>query len=265
MIDSIENDALDVMFEAAQDAFFEDIEAQLAALPKRGRVKRSTAESTERKDPSPDTSVVGPSLVVFQPQLSADDRQFALDSQAFAEAIVRRMPPETSQEDRYRKYDETLSTIGWPAESYTRKTYDSKTLKLTMNEALVQILKTVISAGSSGVLDLVASGFDKLKGDEKALTIVETGSKNSQVVSFKAVPCIVSPGGGMAMVMGGLDVYSRNFDGNFLFFTFNTQGVHLFQAAGIRNFNKRAYERKRQEIEDYVDNFSKDMFKKLIG
>lgn len=268
MISSIENDAADMLFEAAQDAFFEEVEAQLAALPKRRRVKRSTAttsDATEHKDPSPGTSVVGPSLVVFQQQLSAEDRQYALDSQTFAEALVRGMPEGSSQEERYKKYNDALYFAGWTTESYTRKTYDSKSLTLTMNEALIQILKTVIGAGASNVLSLVTSGFEMLKGDKDALTIVETGSKNSQVVSFKAVPCIVSPTGGMSMVMGGLDVYSTDYKGNFLFFTFRTQGVHIFQAAGVRNFNKPRFERRRKSIEDTITEYEDKLLKKLIG
>ncbi|MBD9442460.1 hypothetical protein [Pseudomonas sp. PDM04] len=269
MIDSLENNFTDSTFNtAAQDAFFKSIEAELAAVSLPRRVKRSTAamtDSAERKDPSPDTSIVGPSLVVFEQRLGAEDRQCALDSQAFAEAVVSRMPADSSQEKRYEKYNQCLAAAGWAMESFTRKQYDSQALTLTMNEALLQVLKTVISAGSGNILNLVASGFEQLKGDEKALTIVDSGSKNSQVVSFKAVPCIVAPGGGMAMVMGGLDVYSRNYRGNFLFFNFNTAGVHVFQAAGVRNFNRRAYERKRTEIEAYVDNFGQDLFKKLVG
>ncbi|MDZ5435227.1 hypothetical protein T3H00_21500 [Pseudomonas fluorescens] len=251
-----------------QDTYFERIEAQLAETPSRPRV-RSFSAALDVAPPHPtqehSASVVGPSLVVFDERLSADDKQDALDSQAFAEAVVRKLPAGSSQEQRYNAYNEALTAIGWVTESYTRKKYDSKTLTLTMNEALLQVLQTVISAGSGNVLSLVTSGFEKLKGDKAALKIVDSGSKNSQVVSFKAVPCIVTPDGGMAMVMGGLDVYSKQYDGDFLFFTFNTQGVHLFQAAGIRKFNRRAFDRKRQQVYSYIDQFGDELFKKLVG
>lgn len=269
MNNALDNNAVEPTFStAAQDAFFESIEAELAKVASPRRVRGSTGtmkDAAGRDDPSPDASVVGPSLVVFEQRLSAEDRQCALDSQAFAEAVVSRMPADTSQEKRYEKYNECLAAAGWPMESFTRKQYESKALTLTMNEALLQVLKTVISAGSGNVLNLVLSGFEQLKGDAKALTIIDSGSKNSQLVSFKAVPCIVAPGGGMAMVMGGLDVYSKNYRGNFLFFTFNTAGVRIFQAAGLRHFNRRAYERKRNEIEAYVDQFGADLFAKLVG
>ncbi|APC16084.1 hypothetical protein BLL42_10220 [Pseudomonas frederiksbergensis] len=254
--------------EAVQDKYFERVEAQLTEVFARPRL-RSFAKSggvlAGRAAETIDASVVGPSLVVFEERLSEDDKQDALDSQAFAEAVVNKLPAETSQEQRYMAYNEALSAIGWVTESYTYKKYDSKKLTLTMNDALLQVLETVISAGSGNVLSLVAAGFDKLKGDKEALKIVDAGSKESSVVSFKAVPCIVAPGGGMAMVMGGLDVFSKDYDGDFLFFTFKTEGVHLFQAAGIRKFNKRAFDRKRQQVYNYIDQFGDGLFKKIAG
>ncbi|ROM96078.1 hypothetical protein [Pseudomonas brassicacearum] len=254
--------------EAVQDKYFERIEAQLSEVSARPRLRmlaKSGSISLNGAAQGIDASVVGPSLVVFEERLSEDDKQDALDSQAFAEAVVRKLPVETSQEQRYMAYSEALSAIGWVTESYTYKKYDSKKLTLTMNDALLQVLETVISAGSGNVLSLVAAGFDKLKGDKAALKIVDAGSKESSVVSFKAVPCIVAPGGGMAMVMGGLDVFSKDYDGEFLFFTFKTEGVHLFQAAGIRKFNKRAFDRKRQQVYNYIGQFGDDLFKKITG
>ncbi|RKS21243.1 hypothetical protein BJ917_3174 [Pseudomonas sp. WPR_5_2] len=259
----------DLLFDPlSQDEYFEGIETQLAEASSQPRVRGFSGDfdfAFSRTEQEHDASIVGQSLVVFEERLSEDDKQDALDSQAFAEAVVRKLPANSSQEQRYAAYNEALTALGWVTESYTRKTHDSKTLTLTMNEALLQVLQTVISAGSGNVLNLVASGFEKLKGDQAALKVIESGSKNSQVVSFKAVPCIVAPGGGMAMVMGGLDVYSKHYNGDFLFFTFNTQGVHLFQAAGIRKFNKRAFDRKRQQVYSYIDQFGDGLFKKLAG
>ncbi|EJM80864.1 hypothetical protein PMI34_05392 [Pseudomonas sp. GM74] len=263
------NDAAQLPFDvAAQDKYFKQIEAQLAAVPARPRARSLAATvsvSAIRTAQDHDASVVGPSLVVFEEKLSEDDKQDALDSQSFAEAVVRKLPANSTQEQRYAAYNEALTAIGWVTESYTRKKYDSKTLTLTMNDALLQILQTVISAGSGNVLSLVAAGFEKLKGDKEALKIVDSGSKNSELVSFKTVPCVVAPGGGMAMVMGGLDVYSKNYNGNFLFITINTEGVQLFQAAGIRKFNRRAFDRKRQQVYSYIDKFGDDLFKKLTS
>jgi hypothetical protein len=270
MENQIVNSVPDLPFdEAMQDKYFECIETQLVEVPERSRIRMFSAAAASlganRATGDNDASIVGQSLIVFEERLSEDDKQDALDSQAFAETIVRRLPGGASQEQRYAAYNEALSAIGWVTESYTRKKYDSKKLTLTMNDALLQVLETVVSAGSGNVLNLVAAGLEKLKGDKAALKIVDAGSKRSQVVSFKAVPCIAAPGGGMAMVMGGLDVYSKNFDGDFLFFTFNTEGVHLFQAAGIRKFNKRAFNRKRQKVYDFIDRHDDGTFKKLTG
>lgn len=268
MYNSNANNSTDLSFDSMQDAYFEKVEAQLAEALLRPRIRHFSGGldiASSRADLEHDASVIGPSLVVFEERLSEDDKQDALDSQAFAEAMVRKLPAASSQEQRYAEYNNALSAIGWVTESFTRKKHDSEKLTLTMNEALLQILQTVVSAGSGNVLSLVASGFEKLKGDKAALKIIDSGSKNSQVISFKAVPCVVSPGGGMAMIMGGLDVYSKNYNGDFLFFTFNTEGVHSFQAAGVRKFNKRAFDRKRQLVYNYIDQFGDDLFKKLTS
>ncbi|MVV51410.1 hypothetical protein EJA72_24675 [Pseudomonas sp. PB120] len=257
-----------VLNDAQQDEYFNRIEVRLAEMPRRRRVKRAATLNKVLATPlSPeyDASVVGPSLVVFEQKLSDDDKQDALDSQAFAEAIVRNLPAGTSLKERYSAYNEALRAIGWVSESYTFKRYDSKQLTLTMNEALLQILQTVISVGTGNVLGLVASGLEKLKGDKEALKIVESGNTDTEVVSFKAVPCIVAPGGGMAMVTGGLDIVSKDYDGHFLFFTFKTDGLNIFQAAGVRKFNKRVFDRKRHLIYNYIDQFGDALFKKLTG
>lgn len=260
---------LDLPFdEGMQDKYFEKVKLQLSEMPPRPRARMlldANSLSASRGAGGIDTSVVGQSLVVFDDKLGEDDKQDALDSQAFAEAILRRMPKGSSQEQQYAAYNEALSAIGWVTESYTRKTYDSKKTTLTMNDAILQVLETVVSASSGNVLGMVAAGFDKLKGDKPALKIVDTTSKRTDLVSFKAVPCIVAPGGGMAMVMGAVDVYSKNFDGDYLFFTFNTEGIHLFQSAAIRKFNKRAFGRKRQMVYDFIDQNDDGLFKKLTG
>lgn len=268
MSDPVNNNTSELPFdEVMQDSYFERIEAQLTHVSSRRVRKFSPGDSmtTNRAAGDSDASVVGQSLVVFDEHLDQEDRQDGLDSQAFAEAVVRQLPAGTTQEEKYAEYNRALSAIGWVTESYTRKRYDSKTLTLTMNEAVFQVLETVLSAGSGNVLSLVAAGVEKLKGDKPALKLIDTASKSSDLISFKAVPCIVAPGGGMAMVMGGMDVYSKNFDGNFLFFTFNTQGVHIFQTAGIRKFNKRAFDRKRQKVYDFLDLHDDGLFKKITG
>jgi hypothetical protein len=254
--------------DAMQDSYFEGVAAELKNVAPRTRTKRSistlSAESSDSSEQGVGASVVGPSLVVFDQALSEDDMQDALDCQQFAEAVVRRLPKETSNEQRYHKYNEALLAVGWVTESFTYKKYVSKQLTITMNEAVLQVLETVISGGTGSVLSLVASGFSKLKGDKDALKIVDAGSKKNEVVSFKAVPCIATPGG-MSMLMGGLDLVDKEYNGNFLFVTYKTQGLRVFQGAGVRNFNRRAFERKKNMMYDYNDQFADGLFKQLTG
>jgi hypothetical protein len=132
-----------------------------------------------------------------------------------------------------------------------------------MNEAILQVLETVISGGASSVLNLVASGFSKLRGDKDALKIVDVGSRKNDVVSFKAVPCIATPGGGMSMLLGGLDLVDKEYNGDFLFVTYKTQGLQIFQGAGVRKFNRRAFERKKNMVYAYNDQFADGLFKQL--
>ncbi|WP_353742017.1 hypothetical protein WHX55_02970 [Pseudomonas fluorescens] len=256
--------------DAMQDKYFEGIAAELQNVAPGRRTKRSTSiletASSDSSAQGVGTSVVGPSLVVFEQALSEDDRQAALECQQFAEAVVRnRLPQGASNEERYRMYNEALLSLGWVTQSYTYKKYVSKQLTITMNEAILQVLETVVSGGASSVLNLVASGFSKLKGDKDALKIVDAGSKKNDVISFKAVPCITTPGGGMSMLMGGLDLVDKEYNGNFLFVTYKTQGVQIFQGAGVREFNRRAFERKKNTIYEYNDQFADGLFKQLTG
>ena len=255
--------------DALQDRYFKGVAAELKNVAPKVRARSSTSIlSTASSDSSAQgvgASVVGPSLVVFDQALSEDDRQDALDCQQFAEAVVRRLPKETSNEERYLKYNEALLAVGWVTESFTYKKYVSKQLTITMNDAVLQVLETVISGGASSALSLVASGFSKLKGDKDALKIVDSGSKRNDVVSFKAVPCIATPGGGMSMLMGGLDLVDKEYNGNFLFVTYNTQGLQVFQGAGVRKFNRRAFDRKKNMVYAYNDQFADGLLKQLTG
>lgn len=255
--------------DAMQDKYFEGIAAELKNVAPGRRTKRSTSTlETASSDSSAQgvgDSVVGPSLVVFDQALSKDDRRHALDCKQFAEAKVRSLPEGTSNEERYRTYDEALLAVGWVTESYTYKKYVSKQLTITMNEAILQVLETVVFGGTTSVLNLVASGFSKLKGDKDALKIVDAGSKKNDVISFKAVPFIATPDGGMFMLMGGLDLVDKEYNGNFLFVTYKTQGVRIFQGAGVREFNRRAFERKKNMMYEYNDQFADGLFKQLTG
>ena len=270
MVDIKDYSVAQVAFDdALQDKYFEGIAAELENVVPRARTRRSTstlgAVSGDSSAKGLGASVVGPSLVVFDQALSEEDRQDALDCQQFAEAVVRRLPNETSNEDRYKKYNEALLAVGWVTESFTYKKYVSKKLTITMNEAILQVLETVVSGGASSVLNLVASGFSTLKGDKDALKIVDAGSKKNDVISFKAVPCITTPGGGMSMLMGGLDLVDKEYNGNFLFVTYKTQGLQVFQGAGVRKFNRRAFERKKSMVYAYNDEFADGLFKQLAG
>lgn len=271
MVDIKDYSVAQVAFDdAMQDKYFEGIAAELKNVVPRARTKRSTsilgAAPSDSSAQGVGDSVVGPSLVVFDQALSEGDRQAALDCQQFAEAVVlERLPQGASNEERYRMYNEALLAVGWVTQSYTYKKYVSKQLTITMNEAILQVLETVVSGGASSVLNLVASGFSKLKGDKDALNIVDAGSKKNDVISFKAVPCITTPGGGMSMLMGGLDLVDKAYDGNFLFVTYKTQGVQIFQGAGVRTFNRSSFERKKNEIYAYNNNFAAGLFKQLTG
>lgn len=253
--------------DAMQDKYFEGVALELENAARWRRAKRFAspprAAANDSSVQGDGASVVGASLVVFDQMLSDDDRQDALDSQQFAEAVVRNLPKGASNEERYHKYNEALLAVGWVTESFTYKKYVSEKLAITMNEAVLQVLETVISAGSSSVLSLVASGFSKLKGDKEALKIVDTGSKQNDVVSFKAVPCIATPGGGMSMLMGGLDLVDKQYNGNFLLVSYNTEGLQVFQGAGVRKFNRRAFERKKNKLYEYNDQFADGLFKQL--
>lgn len=265
--ESVEPVARIAFDESMQDKYFEGIKAELAAVAPRSKHMRARFanivpdEVVEKSSPS----VVGPSLMVFDEQLSEDDRQDAIDSQTFAEAVVRRLPKDASNELRYVTYNDALLSIGWATEGYTYKKFVTKQVTLTMNEAVLQVLETVIAGSTGNILNLVASGFSKLKGDKGALKIVDSGSKHNQVVSFKAVPCIAAPGGGVAMVLGGLDLIDKSYDGDFLFVSFKTEGVQLFQAAGIRKFNRRMFDRKKNAVYAYIDRFGDDLFKKITS
>lgn len=270
MVDVKDYSVAQVAFDdAMQDKYFEGIAAELKNVAPRGRTKRSTSILSSASSDSPaqgvGTSVVGPSLVVFDQALSEEDMQDALDCQQFAEAVVRRLPKGTSNEERYHKYNEALMAVGWVTESLTYKKYVSKQLTITMNEAVLQVLETVISRGTSSVLNLVASGFSKLKGDKDALKIVDAGSKKNEVISFKAVPFIATPGGGMSMLMGGLDLVDKEYNGNFLFVTYKTQGLQIFQGAGVRKFNRRAFKRMKDKLHAYIDQFADGLFKQVAG
>lgn len=254
--------------EAMQDKYFEGVGAELAMVAPRskimgfaGRGNAIAGDVAQNNGPA----VVGPSLMVFDEKLSEDDKQDAIDCQAFAEAIVRRLPAETSNEQRYITYNDALLATGWVSEGFTYKKFVSEQVTLTINEAVLQVLETVIAGSTGNILSMVASGFSELKGDKDALKIVDIGSKRNQVISFKAVPCIAMPGGGMAMVLGGLDLVDKNYDGDFLFVRFQTEGVQLFQAAGIRKFNRRMFDRQKQKVYAYLEQFGDDLIKKLTG
>lgn len=249
-----------------QDEYFMSLCPELECVAQRSKRPRTMlGGSSGVVAESIDTAVVGPSLVVFDEMLSDDNKQDALDSQQFAEAVVSLLPKGTSNEERYLKYNEALLAVGWVTESFTYKRYVSEQFTLTMNEAVLQVLETVISGASGNVLNMVASGFSKLKGDKDALKIVDSGSKKNDVVSFKAVPCIAVKGGGMAMLTGGLDLVDKEYNGNFLFVTYKTQGLKIFQAAGVRKFNRRAFDRKRNMVYAYNDKNADGLFKKVTG
>jgi hypothetical protein len=67
------------------------------------------------------------------------------------------------------------------------------------------------------------------------------------------------------MLMGGLDLVDKEYNGNFLFVTYNTRGLQIFQGAGVRKFNRRAFDRKKSMIYSYNDEFGDGLFKQLTG
>jgi hypothetical protein len=264
--ESMDVAVIEQFYEAAQDLYFERIESELAAAGP--RVKRRFMGGEGRvSDLGGDNVpvVIGSSLVVFDEKLSEEERQAAADCQTYAETIVNRLPANTSPEQCYRIYNAALLSAGWYSEGFTYQDYVTKKLTVSMNEAVLEILDTVVGASSGNIVSLVAAGITKMKRDAKALKVVETGSQKNNTVSFKAIPCIAAPGGGVSMVLGGLDVVDKKFDGDFLFVSIKTAGVKMFRAAGVRKFNKRVFERKKDKIYDYIDRFTDDLITKLTS
>lgn len=255
-------------YESAQDLYFGRIDAELADLASKLKVRRGfMSNDTRVSDLHGEEApiVVGQSLMVFDQKLTAEERQIAADSQTFAETLVKRLPANTGVAECYKVYNDALLSCGWYSESFTLQEYVTKKLTITMNEAVLQILETVVGAGSGNILNMVVSGIKDLKGDAKSMKVVETGSKKNRTVSFKAVPCYASLDGGVTMAMGALDLVDAKFDGNFLVVSIQTEGVKMFRSAGARRLNKRLFERKKERIYDYIDSFTDDLLVSTVN
>lgn len=248
----------------AQDLYFKEVALELnASLAGRSaRMLMTGMAGKETGGPSGD--VIGDAVVAYDSALTPVQRQVAGDSLMFAEMRADYVcgKKRDNNEKWFGEYNRALVACGWYSQDLSFTDFKSKTTKLTVNRAILQILETIAGPNPTKILSLMSTALDAAKKDETGLKLIESKSKENKAGTFKGIPC-TTEGGHLMVVMACLHLQSKNVLVNGFFGEFESENVKIYRAAGKRYINEDAFAKVRDRVRAYIYGVQDDYFRNL--
>jgi hypothetical protein len=208
--------------------------------------------------------VIGDSIVAYDASLTAEQRQVVGDSLLFAEMRADAVCSNNrdNSEKWYKAFSDALKACGWYQPEFSFSDFKSRTTKLTVNKAILQILETIAGPNPVKILSLMSTAFDSLKEDEAGLKLVESKSKQNKGGTIKGVPCIID-GGQLTVLMACLHLQSKDVLVNGFWGEYDSQDLQIYRAAGKRLINQDAFNYVRDRVRAYIYGSQDDYFKNI--
>jgi len=203
------------------------------------------------------------SLVSFVGGVSGLHKSDVLNSTLLAQlAASKKFDRYTQTEDWYKFYTDVLANVGWVMPSFVFRKYEPSGDSLVLSDAILQILTAITTGDELEVLKAALSGLRDNQNNEGPLTLFDQESFPETIGTFQLFPVSMDRGD-VVMALAAMQFRSDTHVNRFLWFTWKSTSVKLFQSAQKGVLNEDIYSRIRQDIIDKLGNNAETFIKTL--
>lgn len=259
---------------AERVAFIESCIREEHALRKTSGYVQARGFSSEQVIGSDElnAAILGTSIVGFGDGVSKGNMRIFKNCHKFAVHKSEREFPEIGQgKQRYKQYLKSMEATGWTAYHSAYTNYAKESIRVTMDNIVVDILDTALSAvvkkipGAAALTAIANTTLTSLKEDSAALRLFESSSKKPEGVKLTVVPCGQTAHGDIMISLASVDILGRQPKGGLLFVDWEVSQQNAFNGEGFMVYEPEEYDEIKDLVMEYLDMFKREMLEKEFG
>lgn len=241
-------------------------EAQLPPLTNSPKILGFSAGAEEGGDTriSDSDFLVGKdaaAVLGFTDKLDGDRKQAAADSIHFAERYAKTKADINKEPVAWHNhYGQAMMHCGWTMTSSKYQQHVNRQVNVTMDSIVLDIIQAVAGQNAPAMLGLLSGVFDKLKSEEKLVTLFDKNSKSGMDADFRIVPCLQSPAGTAITAFLAVDLKLTTNEGGAWFWKWKLSELKMNKVATMVELNMRIHERNQKAIYEALGKSSDDFF-----
>lgn len=215
------------------------------------------------QDETEGAAVDAGSLVSFVSGLTALHKSDVLNSTLLAQLAADKKHNRFKETRAwYDFYISTLAQVGWVNPAFAFRKYSPSGGSLVLSDAILEILNTIATGSEMDILKATLNSLKDNPGNEEPLTIFSQQSYPENLGVFQILP-VGEDDGEVVMAQAVMDFRSEKHVTRFLWFTWASTSVELFQSAQKAVLNEDLYSQVRQEVINKLGDRAKQFIKDI--
>jgi hypothetical protein len=217
-------------------------------------------------------AILGTDIVGFAEGISRENMRIFKNCHKFASHKSARDFPKPGQgKQRYTGYLQAMEAVGWTVYHRAYTNYRKESVRVTMDNIVLNILDTALSAVVSKIpgvaaLNAVASTtLTELKKNPEALRLFESSSKEPEGVKFTVLPCGQTLHGDIMASVASVDILGSQPKGGVLFIDWEVSQQNTFNGEGAMVYDPGEYDEVKDLVMEYLSLFKREMLEKEFG
>jgi hypothetical protein len=188
------------------------------------------------------------SLVSFVSGLTAQHKSDVLNSTLLAQLAA------TKQYDRFKQtrlwydfYVQVLAQVGWVVPAFAYREYSPSGASLVLSDAILDILSAIATGNEIAILKATLTSLKDKSSNEGPLVLFDQQSFPENLGTFQIFP-VGEDDGQLVMALSAMEFRADKHVTRFLWWTWTTTTVKLFQSAQKAVLNEDVYGQVRAEV-----------------
>lgn len=221
------------------------------------------ADAPTFQDGTEGAAVSAGSLVSFVSGLTALHKSDVLNSTLLAQlAANKQYDRYTQTREWYSFYVSVLAQVGWVVPAFAYREYSPSGASVTLDAAVLEILGAIATGNEIAILTIAMNSLRDKSGNENALVLFDSQSFPENLGTFQIFP-VGEDDGQLVMALAAMEFKAEKHVTRFLWFTWESYSVKIFQSAQKAVLNEDVYGQVRQaviqKLGDRATQFIKDI------
>lgn len=197
------------------------------------------------------------SLVSFVGGISGLHKSDVLNSTLLAQlAATKQYDRYTQTRQWYEFYTNVLANVGWVMPGFVYRRYEPSGSSLILSDAVIKILSAIATGDEMKVVMEALSGLRDNPNNEGPLVLFDHQSFPEQLGTFQVFPVSVDRGD-VVMALAALEFQAEKHVTRFLWWSWTSMNVKLFESAQKGVLNEDIYSQVRQDVIDKLGDNAK--------